>query len=361
MSKIKYHHALDSVGNLVDISFVTDADRHVEYRCLGCGEPMRPRLGKKNAHHFAHKNDVVNCSPETYIHKLAKQKIKEWFDSGKPFKISYYQEVICADAANCPFYESNECHCHRLKTYDLKDYYDTCSLEEPIDGFIADLLLTSQKNTPIPPVLIEIQVTHKCDVVKLESDHRIIEIKITSEEDIDRLLQSSVIEETAGVDYHSEQQQMISFIGFKNDTVPEHLEMRHISKFYLFKNGKSYVTNMYADPSCREAVKSNNPHAVFELAMDRVFLDNTLLYDIGYAMADQLGFNIKICRQCKYWKSGFEFDLTVNFCCLYKKFGTPRNPDGTEAIICQYYRQDYRRVKEILEVANTTSIIIVKQ
>ena len=363
MPKIKYHHALDSDGNVISISAVTEADRNKEFRCLGCGELMRPRLGCKNAHHFAHKNDEFNCSPETYIHKLAKQKIKEWFDSDKPFQISYYQEVTCADANSCPFHKDNECHDLRLKTYDLKEYYDTCSIEEQIGGFIADLLLTSKKNPSIPPVLIEIQVTHKSEAEKLESKHKIIEIKITSEEDINSLLQSPAIKETSDSQYDRtpKGQQSISFYEFKKDTAPEHLEMRGIPKFYLFRSGKSYVTNMDAYPSCREATKSDNPHAILELAIDRFYLDSITPYAIGYAMADQLGLNVKNCQFCKFWRSGYTFDFSANFCCLYKKCGTPRNPDGPEAMTCKHYSVDSQREQEILDAANSTPIVVVKQ
>lgn len=45
----------------------------------------------KIKYHFAHKNTIPDCNPETYLHKLAKLKIKEKFDSGLPFEISFCQ------------------------------------------------------------------------------------------------------------------------------------------------------------------------------------------------------------------------------------------------------------------------------
>ena len=363
MAEIKYHYALDSEGNTIDISSVTDADRRLEYYCIGCGEPMRPRLGCKNAHHFAHKNDVFNCSPETYIHKLAKQKIKEWFDSDKPFQISYYQEVTCADADSCPFHKSEECHDRRLKTYALNDYYDTCSIEERVDDFIADLLLTSKKKPLASPVLIEIQVTHKSEVAKMESGYRIIEIKINSEEDINRLLESSMIKETDNASYADNQQRdnQISFTGFKRKAASALLEMRHISKFHLFKSGKAYVSNIDDFPSCRKYWKIDKESAILELAIDRDFQDDITPYEIGFVKANQLGFNVKNCHQCKYWESGYNYDSGPNFCCLYKKYNTPRNPEGPEAQTCSFYRQNSDRVKEVLDIMRNTPIVIVKQ
>ncbi len=362
MSEIKYHHALDTKGNLIDINSVTEADRNKEYRCLGCGELLRPRLGNKNAHHFAHKSDVFNCSPETYIHKLAKQKIKEWFDSDKPFKISYSQKVSCADAESCPFHKIEECHDSKLKTYDLKEYYDTCSIEESIGNFTADILLTSQKNSLIPPILIEIQVTHKSETVKLNSGYKIIEIKISSEADIDKLVQSPSIEETADSQYGrtSKQQQPITFYGFKKDASPEHLEMRDIPKFYLFISGKAFVSNIEDYPSCREAVKSDNPRAILELAIDRFYLN--WIYEIGYATAKKLGYNVKICQQCKYWRCNSEFNRRSGVCCLYEKYDTPRCPEDIEASNCLYYLEDPDIARATEEaIAETTVVIVTRQ
>lgn len=363
MATIKYNHALDINGNLIDINSVTEADRNKEYRCLGCGELLRPRLGNKNVHHFAHKNDVLNCSPETYIHKLAKQKIKEWFDSDQPFKISYRQKVTCADAESCPFNKSEECHECKLRTYDLKEFYDTCAIEEEIGNFTADLLLISRKNSSISPILIEIQVAHKSETVKLNSGHRIIEIKITSVDDIDRLLQSHSIEETSESAYcHNPRlQQTTSFHGFKQNSAPEHLEMRYIPKFYLYRSGKAYVSNLDECPSCRESGKSDNPRAILELAIDRFHLDSISPYYIGYTISRQCGYNVNICQQCKYWKSDSGFNRITGICCLYKKYNTPRCPEDIEASSCQYFREDPDTMRATEEAIAETTVVIVKQ
>lgn len=343
---VKYHHALDFEGNVICIDDITEVDRKKEFRCLGCGELMVPRLGKKNAHHFAHKNNVFHCNPETYLHKLAKQKIKDWFDSTKPFNISYYQEVTCADAKTCPFYRTEECRDKKQKTYNVKKYYDTCSVEKSVDGYIADLLLTSQKNPEFPPILIEIFVTHKCEVKKLESNHKIIEIKITSEEDIDNLVESQVFEEVSPYGKNLQERRAVFFYGFKTKGRPEHLEMRNIAKFYLYRTRKGYVTEFEERPSCREAIKSDNSQAILELAIDSLY---SFAYDIGYAKAKELGFVTKICRRCKYWNN-------PNFCRLSKKYGTPRHPNESDAKSCPYYSQE-----EISDIVSKTPIVIVKQ
>lgn len=357
MPLVKYHNALGSDGNVIDISSVTAQDRDKEFRCLGCGELMRPRLGRKNAHHFAHKSDVFNCSPETYLHKLAKQKIKDWFDSCRPFKISFYQYTVCSDAGTCPFYKDEMCRDRRLKTYDLRKHYDTCSIEQPIDSFIADLLLTSKKNPPNPPILIEIQVTHKSETEKLESGHKIIEVKITSEDDIESLVQSPEIKETgdSSYGYNPKPHLSISFYGFKEGTTPEKLGMRTISKFYLHKSGKAHFN--YSP--CRESRISNSRIAILELAIDTADLSNVSIYEVGYAIAKRKGIIKKHCRQCKYHR---EYESTSDiFCCLNNKYGTPRNPDGPEAMSCQYYSVDPQRKQEILAVADTVPFVVAKK
>ena len=70
-------------------------------------------------------------------------------------------------------------------TVDLKRYYDTCAEEQEIDGFIADLLLTHSKKADIPPVLIEICVTHPCDDEKRKSGLKIIEVTIKKEQEVE--------------------------------------------------------------------------------------------------------------------------------------------------------------------------------
>ncbi len=186
---------------------------------------------------------------------------------------------------------------------------------------------------------------------------------MNSEADIESLLEPGVFEEKDGSSVVTDMERYpdIKFIGFKKDTAPAYLEMRGIPKFYLFQSGKAYVTNMDDYPSCREVVKSDNSHSILELAIDRFYLDRITPYEIGFAMAEQLGFDIKTCQFCKYWRSGYEYDFSTNFCCLYKKYGTPRNPEGTESMSCQYYIEDRKKMHDILDAVCATPIIVVKQ
>lgn len=55
---------------------VSTAKRNEKYFCPICGELMNPHMGKVRRWHFVHKN-AGNCSYESYLHKLAKIKIRE--------------------------------------------------------------------------------------------------------------------------------------------------------------------------------------------------------------------------------------------------------------------------------------------
>lgn len=79
MAEIKYQYAYDESKNLVSIKDITKENRNQnQYICIGCGNPLLPRaIGSKYRRpHFYHK-ELVDCSGETYLHKLAKKLIKE--------------------------------------------------------------------------------------------------------------------------------------------------------------------------------------------------------------------------------------------------------------------------------------------
>ena len=91
MSMIKYSYCLNENNDLVHISSVSAENRHTHtYRCLQCGQEMTPKLSKnkEGSHksHFAHAADTA-CDGESYLHKLAKRRIREKFTSSDCFPI----------------------------------------------------------------------------------------------------------------------------------------------------------------------------------------------------------------------------------------------------------------------------------
>ena len=74
---------------IVSIDDVTKEGRKSStYICIGCGHEMVACLGEVRKHYFRHKNNE-NCSNETYLHNLAKRKIKDIFEQNEQFYIYY--------------------------------------------------------------------------------------------------------------------------------------------------------------------------------------------------------------------------------------------------------------------------------
>lgn len=361
MSVVKYHYALDEHNRLVHINDVDRDNRFSHtYHCLNCGADMVPRMGNVRAWHFSHCADEDHCGTETYLHKLAKLLIRSKFENDSSFNIRYYRDVVCSDISTCPFARQDECHSVEPETFDLKQYYDICEEEREVNGYIADLRLTSSKHSKREPVLIEIQVTHKSTESKRMSGLKIIEIKIKSEDNIRNLL-SGILEDSRDDYFGQRNAGPVKFYGFKEKSInPRPLENRSIQRFYLFKSGKAFVTNMDEFKSCRDVWTKDNEKAIFEASIDSFYLDKPSPYDFGYVAARQNGLRVKTCQFCKYHKNGYEvgFGLLPIFCCLYKKYGTPENPEPQYAEKCEYYREDRSVIDEIS--SQMPAIVIAK-
>ena len=363
MAVVKYHYALDENGRLVSIkqAYLERQEGHT-YHCIGCGAEMVARLGEVRNWHFAHRAGEEHCGTETYLHQLAKRRIKEKFDNEDSFKVGYYREVKCSDLSTCPFAVKGTCQVHKLETFDLKSFYDTCQEEKAVEGFVADLLLTNSEKPERDPVLIEVQVSHRSTIGKRESGLRILEVRIREEEDIDKLLSAPIVENPDSKYVEVEDIKTIGFAKFygfkKKSSTPEPLEMRSINRFYLFKSGKAFVSNMDVFKSCRKVYQKDNDKAIFEASIDSFYLGEINPYEYGYVAARQSGFDIKTCQFCKYHRNGYDMALGLDpiFCCLYKKYGTPQTPEPQYAGQCVYYRED----KELLEeIRNSMPPIVI--
>lgn len=365
MPKIKYHYALNENNDIIDVADVVKDDRKTQrFVCINCGAEMIPKLGEIKARHFAHKAETPDCSSETYLHKLAKLRLKEKFYSSESFEIAYWQEVKCSDKSSCPFFKEEECKEKKLKSFDLKKYYDTCQEEQRADSFIADLKISSSLNPDLPPVIIEIYVSHKCSIPKKESGIRIIEVRIKEESDIQDLISYPIMEDEDFRYSFEPRNAKCRFYGFnKVAKYVEPLDVRSIPRFYLFKSGSAFVSNMDERRSCQDCSKKDNPKAILELNVDCFYLDHPSPYEIGYVTAMHLGYDIKACQLCKFRKNGFDspYGTSANFCCLYKKYGTPQYPDSKDAMSCQYYRINNDLIAEIQQALSGIPISVANQ
>ena len=350
MADIKYSYAYD--GDVV--VHIDDVSKHGTFYCISCGKEMVAKLGDKKSHHFAHKVNDVSCNSETYLHKLAKLLLKKKFQEGG-FEIEISQYSLCKESENCLF--ENNCKVLVDKKYDLRRYYDTCEEEQYVDGFCADLLITGEGQ---PPILVEIYVSHECSNQKINSGHRIIEIPIESEADIEYFYKNVIAEK-----------ERVRFYGFKRELAKrEFIACKKVSRFILYKSGAAFVKTI----SCERQHDRDDCFSLLELNMDYYhsnFVSNTDTDDayyfedydaehddlyrtlemgehslnIGLVYAVNKGFSFKNCHLCKYARDD-SFGGGI-FCCMSKKYGTPCNPNQKNASSCSYYTLNREMVREV--------------
>lgn len=201
---IKYHQAYNSINEIVHINDIEEEvkGKKENYKCISCGNELIPRLGKVNQHHFAHKGQV-ECSGETYLHKLGKelfsQEYKRCLAENKPFKIELQQDRICTKCEN----EFNRtCNLEKTtKIFDLIKYFDHIELEKREGSFIPDLKLSGKRTKE--KIFIEIAVTHSSSYEKRLSGNKIIEVMVNEEKDLEMIKSR-----------HLKQQSSISFYNF---------------------------------------------------------------------------------------------------------------------------------------------------
>ena len=340
MTQIKYSYCLNENNELVHISSVSKDNRHSHtYKCLECGQKMVARIGEQNVKHFAHAANTA-CDGESYLHKLAKRRIREHFMSVDSFPFTFVRNVPCQEAPECPFYVDYYCISElvsiptNLRKWEGKDVYDTCQEEVKVGEFRPDLLL-SCKNTSKPPVFIEIFASHKSEEQKVGSKYRIIEtIKITSEEVIDDIIKRGFVEgENCNTFNFRPKLPLINKGGMP------------ISRFVLFANGASSVDEY--NLTCDKWKQRVEPNSVKELNIsqavylrgDEVFENRLNSYQSGLVYLRKKGLQFRNCILCKFYKSNYSGDGKI--CILYKKLGaSTKRPKQSQATNCPRYEEN---------------------
>jgi hypothetical protein len=187
MADIQYLHALDHTKTLVSIHDPAVQDRTLkEFYCLTCDAKMSVRLGKIMSHHFYHLGKI-ECSKETYLHKLAKTKLFERLTKALEEKNNYGFSLNVAlgckksnDKFPCPIGTTGELHYEAA----FSDHFVQVELEIEHGGVRPDLIVKSDSKL----IFIEVQVTHKSSAEKIALGYPIIECLITEEQDIENLL-----------------------------------------------------------------------------------------------------------------------------------------------------------------------------
>lgn len=330
--KQNYSYAYNENGELIHVS---SAIRGNYYLCPHCGEQMIPHMGTVRRWHFVHKN-VENCSYESYLHNLAKIKIREAFLQEEPFMLDYNAKAICS--YECPFIDSPKCKGEKHVEFDLRKYFDKCEIEASYNQFRADLLLSSFKRN-FPPVLIEIMVTHKCTDDKINEGVRIIEIPIHSEEEIENIVNDRKLSAIRYENYrytHSDKDQTTLYNFNKEETFDPADIFDEIEDCFYRENTIVFCLDQQGrfrtfDCRCYEVSKKLPPNIHYYITQIATPFKEIFQ---GFSLR---GVNIRNCFLCKFSKQNNNNEL---ICALYKKFGLPRKPSPFTASSCPYYKED---------------------
>lgn len=342
---IKYRYAFDCRKNTIDITTINKNDRNSsKYYCISCGKELTAKLGDKKRHHFSHKisTDSTSCNFETYLHNLAKYKIKEIFDNDTTFNINMTEKVICSSIQNCYFSSDENCCSHsREILVNLKDRYDLCTVEKQIEGFKADILLENSNNK-YKPLLIEVFVTHECSEDKINSKLPIIEISIKKEEDIQDI--KEIIKSN---------KKTYNILPIK---VYEPLEINYpFQKYALYASGK-YYANYICEGTCNDIDLKKYNKALLEISVykNQMSINSFLLY------ASFLGYNIRDCSICEHYKYVESYYGNYPLCLRYKKDNTPKNPNSLYAYQCEYYKINKINYQSFVSLISEYGIRIIQ-
>lgn len=331
-------YALNSEGKLVHVDDVPKG-KNCGCICPACKEKLQAKKGPQKAHHFAHQPGV-DCpnALETTLHLLAKDKIQKAFYEKDVFDIKFLYHSYCKELKSCKFIRYDDCETNELKTFNLKEYYDTCEQEIPYDEIQrrSDLKIWSKANPKMPPIYIEIFVTHPSDTEKLHSGNRIIEIKIDDETDINNVIKNGFEDENL-TPYHDKEgtpEPKISFYGFKtedyaNTNINQFIEF---SRYILYPSGKYQC---YQDCcKCKELKRAPRKEVLYELCFHTFvsFGINELAKWMGYRK-----YAINNCLLCKNYVDHYYGEGKL--CRLYKHLGINRFEtfDTSRARTCYYF------------------------
>ncbi|MCH5309255.1 MAG: hypothetical protein J1E58_05275 [Prevotella sp.] len=297
---------------------------------------------------FRHKPGYIENRNERdrYLHNYAELRLKERFDESEAtgvFVVQYYVEEQCPLCADCKLRKDIKCQGEQkvhLKELNLREFYDTCKIEKGEDKFIADLLLTNSKDENIPPIFLEVFVTHKCSEEKLNSGYQIIEIKIESEKDAD----NAIIENSGDfVDDHcfmrSENEVRNAPIMFYNfNRSVAFSKFVQYKNFVLTKQGDEFIGD-YRSVACNEIQSIALPE---NHALSLYVPDNEIgemdVYEMGMALAQHSGLAVRDCTLCcmykiPHWQGGVDSRSCRIVNCVY----SGRSEDGKEQSIPNPY------------------------
>jgi len=345
---VRYQSALNKIDSedLIDIRVAKN--KGSIFFCPHCKGEMVPRCGEHNAWHFAHKRK--ECGYDKYLHTLAELKILKWIRESQEIKLALPYKKSCSESPRCSFYQRSTCASDAKEIFDLKKYFGYCEKEKEIEidksSYIPDLLWHNQKNES-KPLFIEIFVTHPCSEEKIASGVHIIEFHIQSEEDIDRII-SSTIQEGESVRLYN-----FNPLGDKVGDKPN--PPIFLYKYSIFRSHKTftdYHTLCRYEPDLSDYCKSYTlRRAFFEMTYHNEYDED--IYQMGgmevfgMAYASQYDKSLKHCWLCK---NQTFLDRTI-ICRFLKERGS-RYLACKDASRCHDFQRDENIIKERINILN---------
>jgi hypothetical protein len=344
---IKYRYAFDSKNKIIDVLELPKDRVGLDkiYTCISCGlRVIAKTKSDKRAKHFTHTADQqIQCSSETYLHKLGKAVFRETFiaclEQKQPFKIQLFHNAKCKRFSKLL---NGVCESQMVEqSHDLTKLYDEIQEEQRDSSFIPDLLLTKRGNSS-RRLYIEIAVTHTASAQKRESGNRIIEIVIGSENDLEKIRQRNL----------SQEDEKVQFINF--DPKPVFLsdseclcvsEKWHL--FRVFSGGNCHMSQL--SPTKIEAFVSGkkNSQLSFKINTDsaeKVIWWQVMPFESIYGStyvdciheANKAGVPIRSCFVCRYGARNDRWDNGCPVFCRFLKLPCK----STKAVQCEFYRRE---------------------
>lgn len=178
-------------------------------------------------------------------------------------------------------------------------------------------------------MFLEIYVTHKSTEEKLKSGYRIIEIPITSEEDISNIVETMSLkgEDSSVKQDEYNKTENIRFYNFNKKYYLNDMGSIVEPKYILIVNKDG--TFKYEKVVCYEFnEKFNSPE------QNLIISNFPINWNWAFLELQKRGVNITNCLRCKFYKR----TMFRNWICtLYKKYGTPKSPKISEARKCSRY------------------------
>jgi hypothetical protein len=161
-------------------------DKSLPFNCPGCKQEVYAATeGKIQRPHFRHKSidGSKGCSdPESYIHWITKELFADFFKSIDSLYIEIPHYLYCTATQTCKKRSSYQ--------LDLKEKFPHIIVEEYHQGFRPDCMLFNDAGEKL---YLEVKYTHAVSEEKIDTGVPIIELSVSNEKDIDKVIKSGKI------------------------------------------------------------------------------------------------------------------------------------------------------------------------